>query len=124
MKRVFFVLIITAIASQLKAQQLTFKPADSALLKGLKESPAFRLTDSSLLKGYLNAPDKNTLALLNTLKDQKNTEIFYSTMPVVKMGSRDKMPVVKPGDSNMNYFMPVKKIKVVDPLKKEQPATP
>src|SRR3569833_576695 len=124
MKKSLLILFIVAIASQLKAQQLTLKPTDSLLLKAPLNLQGLKLNDSTLLKSYFNKPDQNTLALLNTLKGQKSSELFYSTMPVAKMGTRDKMPVVKPGDSNMKFNMPVKKVKVINPLEKKMPVTP
>ncbi|HJP62618.1 MAG TPA: hypothetical protein VJ844_04210 [Mucilaginibacter sp.] len=124
MKKTLLIMFIVTIASQLKAQQLTLKPTDSLLLKSPLNLQGLKLNDSTQLKNYFNKSDQNTLALLNTLKGQKSSELFYSTMPVAKMGTRDKMSVVKPGDSNMKFNMPVKKVTVIDPLAKKMPATP
>jgi hypothetical protein len=64
------------------------------------------------------------LADLSALKTlDKKTEVFYSRMPVAKLYSNDKMPVVNTDDSIDR--MPVKRFKIVDPLTKSlPPATP
>jgi hypothetical protein len=113
MKKILFTLIIIAGAFQLKAQQ-KFGTVDSMLFKAPKNPDQFKLGDSSLFRNF--APKQNQLALLNNLRDGKNTEIFYSTMPVLKIGGRnDNMAIIKP-QSNEHYTMLIKRIKVVNPL--------
>jgi len=124
MKKTLLILFIMAAALQLSAQQLTLKPTDSAFFKSPKSFPNLKLSDSALFKKYLQTPNLNSLVFANTLKEKVNANAFYSTMPVVKMGSNDKMPVAKLGDGSMNYTMLIKKITVVNPLEKQKPATP
>jgi hypothetical protein len=50
-------------------------------------------------------------------------ETFYSTMPVAgNKNSRqyDNMPLAKLGDTSTRYTMLVKRIDIIDPIKKEQ----
>jgi hypothetical protein len=126
MKKILLALAVIATAYQSKAQQqFSVKPADSLTTK--LWSPAFMVkpADSALFKKYFNAPQINPGTPLIAMNKPADAEVFYSTMPVVKIGSGDKMAIVKPGSSNEKYTMPVKKIKVVNPLVKEQqPVTP
>lgn len=127
MKKTLFVLAIVAIAYHSKAQeQFSVKPADSLTSK--LWSPAFTVkpTDSAIYKKYFNLPQlkPGTGAPLIAMNKPDNTEVFYSTMPVVKIGSVDKMKVVKPNGPKENYTMAVKKIKVVNPLVKKFTVTP
>jgi hypothetical protein len=127
MKKILFVLAIVATAYHSKAQeQFSVKPADSLTSK--LWSPAFTIkpTDSAIYKKYFNLPQlkPGTGAPLIAMNKPDNTEVFYSTMPVVKIGSVDKMKVVKPNSSHEKYTMPVKKIKVVNPLEKKELITP
>jgi hypothetical protein len=57
-------------------------------------------------------------------KPNNNTEVFFSRIPVAKIGSDDRMPIAKLGDPNIKYTMLVKRIKVVDPLAKTSVANP
>ncbi len=121
MKKILTLLFMIAVASQIKAQQLTIKPSDSLLFKtpktmGLQQ---FKLNDSSsLFKSFPNLTNAQQLAVLPNLANS-NTELFYSNMPVVKVvGNIDNMPVAKVG-GNIDR-MPIKNIKVV-PLKTAQP---
>jgi hypothetical protein len=60
---------------------------------------------------------------LGTLTQPGNAEIFYSTMPVLKIGGKaDNMAIIKP-QSNERYTMLIKRIKVINPLK-QQMVTP
>ncbi|HZX59326.1 MAG TPA: hypothetical protein VFE54_11395 [Mucilaginibacter sp.] len=119
MKKILFTVIIIAGAFQLKAQQ-KFGTIDSMLLKAPKNLDQFKLSDSSLFRNF-NLPKQNQLALLNNLRDDKNAEIFYSMMPVLKIGGRnDKMAIIKP-QSNEHYTMLIKRIKVVDPFATVKP---
>jgi hypothetical protein len=125
MKKILFVLAIVATAYHSKAQeQFSVKPADSLTSK--LWSPAFTVkpTDSALFKKYFNVPHLTPGTPLIAMNKPDNGEVFYSTMPVVKIGSVDKMKVVKPNGSKENYTMLVKKIKVVNPLVKKFTVTP
>ncbi|HVW16358.1 MAG TPA: hypothetical protein VHB54_21170 [Mucilaginibacter sp.] len=117
MKKTLFVLLIVIGAAKLQAQQLTFKPLDSALLKNAL--PHLELGDSSVSGNYFPALKPGETLALNIPKQGNNSDIVYSTMPVVKTRSNDRMPVVKPGDSNMKYTMLVKKVTVATPLEKQ-----
>jgi hypothetical protein len=121
MKKFLLVLFLIAGVSQLKAQQLTLKSADSLLLKAPKNFNGLKLDDGSLFKNLSKLPKAEQLAAINNMNSiGNNTEIFYSRMPVLKVRSNDKMRVV--GQSNIDR-MPIKRIKVVDPLAKlQQPA--
>jgi hypothetical protein len=119
MKKILFTVIILAGASQLKAQQ-KFNSIDSMLFKAPKNFNQFKLSDSSLFKNF--APKQNQLALLNSLNNNTNGDIFYSRMPVAKLESNDNMAIIKP-QSNEHYTMMIKRIKVVDPLA-TKPITP
>jgi hypothetical protein len=122
MKKFLFVLFLIAGISQLRAQQLTSKPADSLLLKAPKNFNGLKLDDGSLFKNFSKLPKAEQLAAINNMNSiGDNTEIFYSRMPVLKVRSNDKMPIASPGNIDR---MPVKRIKVIDPLAKVQQPTP
>ena len=123
MKKILFVLAIIATAYHSKAQQqFSVKPADSLTTK--LWSPAFTVkpADSALFKKYFNAPQPKPGVPLMAMNKPDNAEVFYSTMPVIKVEG-GKMPVVKPG-SGEHYTMLVKKYKVVNPLAKQELVTP
>ena len=76
-------------------------------------------------KNYFSMPQQNQFDLLKGPgKSGNSSDLFYSTMPVLKTGSDDKMPIAKLGKSNMNYTMLVKKIKVVNPFAKATMVNP
>jgi hypothetical protein len=118
MKKLLILLLLIAGACQLKAQQLNQKLPVSPLLKtptdmGLQQ---FKLNDSSLFKpkdfSALTKPEQLAdLAALN--KPDKNSELFYSRMPVARLTGNDKIPTL--ATENVDR-MPVKKIIIVDPL--------
>ena len=120
MKKLLLSLIVLAAASQLKAQQLDTKPSDP-LFKSPKDLSLqqFKVGDSTLFKNFSNLPKVQQLAALPNLGDI-NSDLFYSNMPVVKLGGNiDNMPVAKIG-GNIDR-MPVKKMKVVPLGKLQQP---
>lgn len=121
MKKFLLLLIIIAGSCQVKAQHLTFKPIDTLLLKAPKNFNGLKLDDGSLFKNLSKLPKAEQLAAINNMNSVgNNTEIFYSRMPVLKVRSNDKMPVV--GQSNIDRML-IKRIKIVDPLAKlQQPA--
>ena len=121
MKKILFTVIILAGASQLKAQQHS-NTIDSMLFKAPKNFNRFKLSDSSLFRNF--SPQQNQSTVLNGLRDNKNSEVFYSTMPVLKVGGKtDNMAIIKP-QSNEHYTMLIKRIKVVDPLSVVKPTNP
>jgi hypothetical protein len=124
MKKILLLLFMIAVVSHLKAQQLTTKPSDSLLFKAPKNMvlQQFKLNDSNLLKNFQNLPKSQQLEMLPGLNNN-NSELFYSNMPVAKVGGNiDNMPIAKTG-GNIDR-MPIKSIKVI-PLTNSQPlATP
>jgi hypothetical protein len=123
MKKLLILSILVAGACQLKAQQLTIKPSDPLLFKTPKglDLQKFKLSDSALFKyqDLSKLPKLEQLADLQGINSpDKNAELFYSRMPVAKLYSNDKMPVVNTDDSIDK--MPVKRFKTVDPLGKLQ----
>ncbi len=116
MKKIFFVFVIAATAYQSKAQEkFSMKPSDSLTSKLWSPSFIVKPTDSAFYKKYFNMPHLNPSAT----NKPANIEVFSSTMPVVKVGSPDKMSIVKPENSSERYTMLIKKIKVVNPLEKK-----
>lgn len=125
MKKIFFVLVIIALAYHSNAQQQLFvRPLDSSGFK--LQSPFFNVKpgDSALYKKYFNPGQLTPLSNLNNLIKPINVEPFASTMPVIKLSSEDRMPIAKLGEGNTHYTMLVKKLKVIDPLLKQQLVTP
>ncbi|MBS1528531.1 MAG: hypothetical protein JST19_22990 [Bacteroidetes bacterium] len=123
MKKTLFVLLIVIGACKLQAQQLTFTSPD-LLFKSPKTFPELKLNDTLLFKNCPGVTKPGQLLALNRPKQDKNEEIVYSTMPVIKSHSDDRMPVIKPGDSNMRYTMLVKRVKVINPLEKQSVLNP
>jgi hypothetical protein len=119
MKKFLFLLIIIAGASRAEAQQQTVKPGDPLLFKAPRSFNGFKLNDSTLFKNYFSTPKQDPMTLLNSLRTSKTDEIFYSTMPVVKLESTDNIAIIRPGNSNEHYTMLIKRLKVVDPLKQQ-----
>ncbi len=129
MKKTLLFMLIIAGSTQLKAQQLTLKPADSLLFKSPKNSllGQFKLDDSNLFKNLQPVDKAGQLALTQGMKGNEIIkQPFYSRMPVVKTDNNvDRMPIAKLGtDPNMHYTMLIKKVQVVDPLSVQKPVTP
>ena len=125
MKELLIATVVVCCSAQLKAQQLFSKPGESRLSDLSKTFPNSKSNDSIMAKKYFSLPKTEPLALLAQLsKNNSNTQVFYSRMPVAKIDGGSKMPTVKPGDSNMNYTMQVKKYKVIDPLAAKEAVTP
>ncbi|WP_461450233.1 hypothetical protein [Mucilaginibacter sp.] len=100
-----FLLLIAAASTQLKAQQLLPAQPNLELNNGLQNAfkPVTPLTPQQLLL----QPKVNV--------DQSNKGItIYSTMPVAKVSSTDRMPVSVP-NSLMNYTMLIKKVTIINP---------
>ena len=122
MKKILLLLFALIGAFQVKAQQFTLKPSDSLLFKTPKNFQKFKLNDSILFKGFLTLPKSNQMALMGGLNEnEKNAEVFYSRMPVLKIHSNDKMPVAKLYNADR---MPIKRIKVIDPLASQKKFIP
>jgi len=128
MKKLLLLLIVIAVASQLKAQQSSIKPFDQNLFKTTPKDQSlmqFKLGDSTLFKNFSAIPNQQLLALVpNKLTDNNlfllNPVANIDNMPIAKMnGNIDHMPIVKP-NGNMEK-MPV--VKVV-PLGLPNPVTP
>jgi hypothetical protein len=113
MKKILLLLFALIGAFQVKAQQFTLKPSDSLLFKTPKNFQKFNLNDSTLFKGFSTLPKSNQLVLEGFNGNEKNAEVFYSRMSVLKIHSNDKMPVAKLYSVDR---MPIKRIKVIDPL--------
>ena len=123
MKKVLLTVLIVAGAFGLKAQQLQLKPLDSGLLKSPQLFKNLKPNDDALLKNYFKAQPVQPLKDLGSLV-QVNVIPFYSAMPVAKLTSPEKMPIAKLGDPNVHYTLLIKKLKVIDPLLKQQLPTP
>jgi len=106
MKKIIVALLLIAASTHVKAQQLTPLKPDIKLNDGTQ----------NLFKP-LPAPSPKDL-LLQTKTDvqpgllQANKIVVYSNMPVVKLSSTDRMPVVVSGDPNTKYTMLVKKVEI------------
>jgi hypothetical protein len=122
MKKILLLLFALIGAFHVKAQQFTLKPSDSLLFKTQKNFQKFNLNDSTLFKGFSTLPKSNQLALMEDLNwNEKNAEVFYSRMSVLKIHSNDKMPVAKLYSVDR---MPIKRIKVIDPLETQKKLVP
>jgi hypothetical protein len=125
MKKILLLIIVIGFSFQLKAQQLTLKPADSLFFKTSKKTDAFnfKLDDSTLFKNFSPLAKLNQPAAVTNLGG--NEEIFNSRMPVARVGNVENMPVAKLGDEpNNHYTMMIQKIKVIDPLATVKPVNP
>jgi len=122
MKRVLLLLIIIAVATQLKAQQSSVKPFDQNLFKTPKDQSLlqFKPGDSILLKNFPIIPNGQFLAVVpNKLKDNDlfllNPTANIDHMPIAKVsGNIDHMPIAKVR-GNMEK-MPVAKIRPSNPI--------
>jgi len=122
MKKLLLLLIIIAVATQLKAQQSTVKPFDQNLFKAPKDQSLlqFKPGDSILLKNFPIIPNGQLLAVVpNNLKDNDlfllNPTANIDHMPIAKVGGNiDHMPIAKV-KGNMEK-MPVAKIIPSDPM--------
>src|SRR6185312_4020612 len=124
MKKIFFALFAVAMAYQANAQQSLLKPSDPTLLNKLYSPFQVKPIDSSLYGKLFKLQPIEGYNQQKTPLSIADEEVFYSTMPVIKIGIESKMPVAKLNGSGGNYTMLIKKYKVVNPLIKVQPATP
>ena len=122
MKKLLLLLIIIAVATQLKAQQSSVKPFDQNLFKTPKDQSLlqFKPGDSILLKNFPIIPNGQFLAVVpNKLKDNDlfllNPTANIDHMPIAKVsGNIDHMPIAKVR-GNMEK-MPVAKIRPSNPI--------
>jgi len=127
MKKLLLLLIIIAVATQLKAQQSRVKPFDQNLFKAPKDQSLlqFKPGDSILLKNFPIIPDGQLLAVVpNKLKDNDlfllNPTANIDHMPIAKVnGNIDHMPIAKVR-GNTDH-MPIAKVR---PLSLAKPVTP
>jgi hypothetical protein len=104
MKKVILVLLLLAGFSQLKAQDL------------LNSKSTFKFKADSSFKFAPVPPQLNNPFNSFKLKTPvQNVQVFNSTMPVVKVQSSDRMPILVLGNDGFKYTMLIKKIEVVDP---------
>lgn len=122
MKKILLLLIIIAVATQLKAQQSSVKPFDQNLFKTPKDQSLlqFKPGDSILLKNFPIIPNGQFLTVVpNKLKDNDlfllNPTANIDHMPIAKVsGNIDHMPIAKVR-GNMEK-MPVAKIRPSNPI--------
>jgi hypothetical protein len=105
MKNIWLFILMIGGITQLRAQQLTQpaapgKAPDSFLQQYLKVNP-----DNNLFKLAPVSPEAGQQStVIPTIKELMVAETAYN-MPIVKLRSDDKMPIVKPGDPNTHYTM-------------------
>jgi hypothetical protein len=127
MRKLLLLLIVIAIASQLKAQQTAVKPFDQNLFKapGNQNLLQFKSGDSTLFKNFSTLPNGQLLAAIPNKLSDKNLPLLNPAanidhMPIARVGGNiDHMPIAKPG-GNMEK-MPVVK---AAPLGLQKPGTP
>jgi hypothetical protein len=103
MKTTWLLILMIVGVTQLKAQQL-IQPAtpgktpDNSLYQYFRVKP-----DNNLFNIAPVQPKTNSqLNVVPTVKELKTPEMD-DNMPIAKLQSDDKMPVVKPGDPNTRY---------------------
>jgi hypothetical protein len=110
MKKVLIILLLTSGSTRLKAQQIAIAPN----LK-LNNGPEQPFKTDSIKKPHLLQPDNGAVMLkFNSINPKDQGIIVYSTMPVAKVSSSDRMPVARPGKNS--YTMLVQKVTVINPL--------
>lgn len=103
MKKIFLLVIVTAGAFQLKAQQLSKKPSDPFLLKTPPDQTfqQFKLDDSTLFKNFSVLPPSQLLAEIPNKLPGNNlvglpAAVNIDNMPILKVsGNIDHMPIAK-----------------------------
>lgn len=115
MKRIILGLLLIAVSTQLKAQQLLTTTPDLKLNNGLQNlfKPEAIPSPKSLLLQPMKAKPANA-----------NNIIVYSKMPAVNVSVTDRMPIAALGsDPNTKYTMLIKKVEInpVGPAQNPQP---
>jgi len=122
MKKILLFTLLLALAGFAKAQNQSFKNTQAFSTKDLGiivDTVPPTITYKAPELGQLQKDRlTNLLALKNAATKPVYNEVFYSTMPVVGTSSRDtNMPVVRTDDLHTQYYMPVKRIGIVNPTK-------
>ncbi len=107
MKKAILVLLLITGAMQLRAQQLIPVKPDIKLNDGLQNT--FKPNDWQSPQALLTQPVTKPVAI------NSNSTTIYSTMPIAKVSSTDRMPIVVPGDPNVHYTILIKKVDIIDP---------
>jgi hypothetical protein len=105
MKNIWIFILMIGGVTQLRAQQL------------IQPIPPGKTPDNSIYQYFKAKPDNNPFKIapvspdagqpstvIPTIKELMVAETAYN-MPIVKLRSDDKMPMVKPGDPNTHYTM-------------------
>jgi hypothetical protein len=110
MKKIALLLLLVAGLSKAGAQQaLLGATPDVKLNDGLQNAfkPKTLLTSQQLLL--------QPMVSVNQSNFSNNGIAVYSTMPVVKVSSVDRMPILVPGENGVSYTMLIKKVTVINP---------
>jgi hypothetical protein len=104
MKTTWLLILIIVSVTQLKAQQLIqpLKPGktpDNSLYQYFRIKPDNNLFNIAPVRPKTNQPQTTVVP---TVKEIMTPEMD-DNMPIAKLRSDDKMPVVKPGDPNTRY---------------------
>ena len=103
MKKTAVFLLLIAASTQVKAQLL------------LQQSPNLKLNDGLQNTFKPATPLTPRQMLMQQIKVTNNTIIVYSTMPVAKLSSNDKMPLSAPVQNGVKYTMLEQKVEIVNP---------
>jgi len=104
MKNIWIFILMIGGVAQLRAQQLT-PSAPIVKSPGSFLYPYFKVkSNNNLFKLSPVLPDTDKSSATAVEKGLIVTEMAYN-MPIVKLRSDDKMPIVKPGDPNTHYTM-------------------
>jgi hypothetical protein len=106
MKKILLGLLLMAASTQLKAQQLAPLKPDLKLNDGLQN--LFKPKAFSSPKDLLLHPKSDDKAIIGTA----STIVIYSNMPVVKIASTDRMPILTFNEPGVKYTMLIKKVEI------------
>ena len=109
MKKLWLFIFIIGGVAQLKAQQLTVPPLTDKKADKVNYQPFMNNSGNNILipapampkitKPLITIPGINNLATPQTIDN----------MPIAKLRSADKMPVIKTGEPNTHYTMLIKR---------------
>ena len=108
MKKLWLFILIIGGVTQLKAQQLTVPPLTDKKADNVNYQPFMNNSGNILIpapaipkitKPLITIPGINNLATPQTIDN----------MPIAKLRSADKMPVIKTGEPNTRYTMLIKR---------------